>query len=548
MSATAFAGPPGAPVPLRRSSRVDLRRWAVDPRVLAALTAVALEALYLVFKPQSPDLAAQLARAAAASRGAGLWWAGWYGGVNTPPYSLLSGALMAKAGVLTLGVLATAAVCVLSADLLRGTARPRVGAVAVSLVACANLAQGRLTFAAGMAPALASLVLLRRGRTGPAAACAAVSGLISPLAAFTQLTALAVMFLVGQPRRPLVLTAVASALPVGVVSLVFGQPSLMPFNPWACLGVLIACSAVVLLPVPGVVRVTALVMALVAVVAWAVPSPVGVNAIRVPLMVLGPLVIATVRRDGPLVRFAAAGLMVWPVMNLVMELHTGAEPSSGAAYYAPLLEHLPPTGTAVQRLELVDTKTHGGSFHVAERVPLARGWERQVDVAQNGLFYEGELTADEYRAWLQARAVGWVALPAAEPDFGSRREADLVRSGLPYLAPVWQGADWTLYRVTVDAPAATGGLTVTALQDTAVQLSSQGPATGVVKLAWSRLLTVRSTDDPTVRGCVQQGPGDDVTVRVPSAGRWTITADVGELLDPCSPGTGRFGRLVVSRR
>ncbi len=548
VSTPAFAGPSGPPLSPWDVLRAGVRRWAVDPRVLAAVTATALEALYLVFRPQSPDLAAQLARAAAASRGAGLWWAGWYGGVNTPPYSLLSGALMAKAGVLTLGVLSTAAVCVLGADLLRGTARPRIGAIALSAVACGNLAQGRLTFAAGMAPALASLVLLRRGRTGSAVALAAVSGLISPLAAFTQLTALAVMFLVGQPRRPIVIVGVASALPVGVVSLLFGQPSLMPFNPWACFGVLIACSAVVLLPVPGTVRVAAVVMGLIAVVAWAVPSPIGVNAIRVPLMVLAPLVLATVHRDGPMVRFAAAGLMVWPVMNLVMELHIGADPSSGAAYYAPLLRQLPAAGTAVQRLELVDTKTHGGAFHVSGQVPLARGWERQVDVAQNGLFYEGELTAEEYRAWLRDRAVGWVALPTAEPDFGSRREADLVRAGLPYLTATWHNADWTLYRVTVDAPAATGGITVTALQDTAVQLSAQGPASGVVKLAWSRLLTVRSTSDPLLRGCVVPGPDGDVRVSVPSAGRWTITADVGELLDPCSTGTGRLGRLVVQHR
>lgn len=534
-----------APVP---PGAWDARRWARDPRVLAGLTALALEALYLVFQPQSPDLAAQLARAAAASRGAGLWWAGWYGGVNTPPYSLLSGALMAHYGVLTLGVLSTAVVCVLGADLMRGTVRPRIGAVAISAVACANLAQGRLTFAAGMAPALASLVLLRRGRPRTAAACAAVSGLISPLAAFTALTALAVMFLVGQPRRPLVLIGVAAALPVGVVSLLFGQPSTMPFNAFACLGVVIASVAVTVLPVPTIVRVTGAVAGVVAVLAWAVPSPIGVNAIRVPLLVFAPLVLATVRRDGPFVRFAMVGLMVWPVLNLVMELHIGADSSSQAAYYAPLLRQLPEAGTAVQRLELVDTRTHGGAFHLSGRVPLARGWERQVDVAQNGLFYEGELTAQEYRDWLRARAVGWVALPSAEPDYGARREADLVRAGLPYLTPQWHNADWTLYRVTVDAPAATGGVEVTALQDAAVQLRSDAAATGVVKLAYSRLLTVRNTDDPLVRGCVARGPDGNVLVTVPSAGRWTITADVGQLLNDCGRGPDRLGRLVSQYR
>ncbi len=536
---------PVGPVPADASPglRALATRAGQHPVVFAALTAVTLEALYLLVRPQAPDLVAQLARAAASSRGADLWWAGWYGGVNIPTYSLLSGAIMARAGVLTFGVLATALVCVLGADLLRGTARPRLGAVAVSIAACANLASGRLTFAAGMVPALAALVLLRRGRPRAAAAAGALSGLLSPLATVVTLVALASMFLSGHPRRPLVLVGVACALPVGALSLLFSQPSTMPFPPMALVGILVACLAVALLPVPPSVRVVAGVTGVLALVAWAVPSPLGVNVARLPMLLAAPIVLATVRVDSPLVRFAVAGLVAWPVSNLGMELAIGAGPSTGAAYYAPLLRELPRTGSAVQRLELVDTRTHGGALHLSGRVPLARGWERQADVAKNPLFYDDTLTAASYRSWLQARAVGWVALSSAEPDYGAADEAALIGTGrLPYLRQVWSNPDWRLFRVTLPAPAATGGLTVTALQETAVQLHTDGPADGVVRLAFSQLLGVHLAGDPMVRGCTRPGPDGDLEVSVPSAGDWTIEPDVTQLFSSCredGPGASR---------
>ncbi|MCW2776443.1 MAG: rane protein, partial [Frankiales bacterium] len=423
----------------------------------------------------------------------------------------------------------------------------RLGAVAVTAAACANLAAGRLTFAAGMVPALAALVLLRRGRPGAAAAAGALSGLISPLAAFAELTALAGLFLSGRPRRPLLLTGLVTAVPVGVVSLLFGQPSRMPFDPWAAFGIVITCVAVAVLQVPAAVRAVAGITAVLAVAAWAIPSPIGVNVGRLPMLLAAPLVLATVRKDGPVVRVVVLGLLAWPMTNLGHELAIAASPSSSAAYYAPLLRHLPAAGTATQRLELVDTRSHGGSFYLAGQVPLARGWERQVDVAKNPLFYAPALSATAYRSWLQSHAVGWVALSSADPDYGARTEADLVRRGLPYLEPVWHDADWRLFRVTVPAPAATGGLTVTALQDSAVQLTSTGSARGVVRVAYSRLLAVHAEGDPLRRGCLEPSPTGDTVVTVPTAGRWTIEADVGQLLVDCRPGREGVRRALLRR-
>ncbi|MGF7236092.1 MAG: hypothetical protein ACQSGP_14195 [Frankia sp.] len=36
--------------------------------------------------------------------------------------------------------------------------------------------------------------------------------------------------------------------------------------------------------------------------------------------------------------------------------------------------------------------------------------ERQIDVAENPIFYDHTLTAQTYLDWLHARGVGWVAL------------------------------------------------------------------------------------------------------------------------------------------
>ncbi len=62
--------------------------------------------------------------------------------------------------------------------------------------------------------------------------------------------------------------------------------------------------------------------------------------------------------------------------------------------------------------------------------PLARGWYRQLDIAQNPLFYEEPLEPSAYRAWLDSLGVRWVLLPNTQLGrIGEEREAELLRSG-----------------------------------------------------------------------------------------------------------------------
>ncbi|MCU1589582.1 MAG: hypothetical protein JWP11_838 [Frankiales bacterium] len=496
-----------------------------------------LELIYLAVRPQAPDLPAQLARASAVSRGVQLWWAGWYGGINTSTYSLISAHLMSALGVSVVGVVATAAICLFGADLVRPTERPRAGAVAVAVAACANLYSGRITFAAGMAICLASFCAFRRGHVRAAVVLSLCTGFVSPLAALCQLVGLTALLLTGGPRARLVSMSVACLLPVAVISLVFGQPSYMPFSADTCVFALLACAGVALAPVPRLVRALALVSAVLAIVAVAVHSPVGSNAARMPMLAAAPLVVATARRGTQHAKVLVVGLLVWPLISFSSDMAIAAQPSSHASFYSPLLRQLPPAGTSLQRLEVLDPRSHGAAFYLSRQVPLARGWERQIDAASNPIFYVGPLTAATYRAWLVTHAVGWVAVPDGALDYSALAEKALVTRGLPYLHQTWSDQHWRLYRVTAAAPVATGVLSATGLTDTGVELEARSAGSGAVRVPYSRLLTARSTNDPRVLGCVSPSPSGDVVITVPAAGPYVLHAEVGALARSCaSPG------------
>jgi hypothetical protein len=168
---------------------------------------------------------------------------------------------------------------------------------------------------------------------------------------------------------------------------------------------------------------------------------------------------------------------------------------------------------------VIDTRTHWASAYVAERIPIARGWERQVDNARNPIFYgRSPLTAASYRAFLDAYAVGWVALPDAALDFGSTGEAALIRQGLPYLKPVWHQGAWTVYAVTDPKPLVSGTeLTPTAVGRASVTLQARtAGASGILQLHWSRWL---HTDNGVVRQA-----GQWTSVQAARPGPVTISA------------------------
>ena len=173
-----------------------------------------------------------------------------------------------------------------------------------------------------------------------------------------------------------------------------------------------------------------------------------------------------------------------------------------------------------QRVEVIEPRTHWAQTRLADvGVTPARGWLRQIDEQRNPLFYQrAPLTGATYRAWLDAHAVAYVALPHGVPlDFGSGAEASLVARGLPYLRAVYADPQWTLYAVDDPAPLATGPARVTALPDTGVVLQASAPGDVRLSLWYSPLLVVDG-------GAVRAVPGEpgETEVHLDSAGRHVV--------------------------
>jgi hypothetical protein len=73
------------------------------------------------------------------------------------------------------------------------------------------------------------------------------------------------------------------------------------------------------------------------------------------------------------------------------------------------------------------------------------------------------LTAASYRAWLDANAVGLVALPDVPIDNGGLAEAALLANPPPYLHEVWHDAHWKVWQVADAVPLASGPATLRTL-------------------------------------------------------------------------------------
>ena len=104
-----------------------------------------------------------------------------------------------------------------------------------------------------------------------------------------------------------------------------------------------------------------------------------------------------------------------------------------AAYFQPLLDYLGRQSGPPFRIEIPFTLFHWEAYLMAPRFPLARGWERQLDIKYNALFYGGPLTRATYDAWLHQLAVRFVAVSDADLDYSAKQEVALIDRGLPYL-------------------------------------------------------------------------------------------------------------------
>ncbi|MEO3746068.1 hypothetical protein [Plantactinospora sp. B5E13] len=566
---------------------------------LAVLLAVA----FLLAPPLGTDLSAQVARADFFTRhGFAPLDLGWYAGISPYGYSLLTPPLMSWLGGDLLGprllgalALLVSAVALALLMLRTGARRPLLGGLLGTACIAGNLVSGRITYAVGVAFGLLALLALTTLRTRPvlrrcgAGLAALLAGAASPVAGL--FVGLAGVALAGRERSPAsggggarwvhlgdgAVLAAAAAIPTLGLGLVFGSGGWMNISLSDTLTAAVASLAVALLVPNRTVRVGAVLATLGVLAAFTLRTPVGLNATRLAAMFAVPLLVGygvmptrilgwsrRVIRSAPSDKGAArrlAGLTLAGVVALVAlveppvlvgDLRSAGDPTASRSYFQPLLAELSrrPAG----RIEVVATANYWEAAYVPGAAPLARGWLRQVDQAHNRLFLDGSVDAESYERWLRDNGVAYVALAEAKPSWVGRREAELIRGGLPYLTPIWQHPDWTLYAVSgtpsivatltgaatatngTDLPEVpTGGGAEPAggaaelIRATSAELVVDVPAAGetLVRLRWSRWLRV------TGQAACLRPYGEWTVLRVAGPGRYRIASGLTDTGPRC---------------
>jgi hypothetical protein len=466
----------------------------------ASALAAALAALYLALAPATGDHAAAEYRAWLGWR---IWDDGWYAGHHVPGYSILLPLLSAPLGARLTGALAAVAAAWAFARLVDH----RAAALWFAAGTATLLITGRIAFVVGAALALGAFLALTRGRIALAALLGALASLGSPVAGAFLALAAAARFL-DRPRAGPAIVALAAVAPAGLVAIAFPEGGPFPFAAssfWPALAATAVLIVVLRDVAPRALLIAAALYALVLVASFALATPMGGNAARLGALLAGPIAAALLwpaRRA--LLLALAVPLLYWqwvaPVANWAQ---TRGDASTHAGYYAPLNAQLRARAAREGpfRVEIPFTRNHWEARYVAPVVPLARGWERQLDIARNRLFYDGALTPARYRRWLDAQGVRYVALPDAPSDDAGRAEAALVGGGRARLAEVWSNRHWHLFAVPGARGLARGPARVTAIGPGRVDLRATAPGTVDLRVQYTPYWTIE-----TGRACVSRGP------------------------------------------
>ena len=311
------------------------------------------------------------------------------------------------------------------------------------------LLTGRMPFLAAVPLGLAALLAVDHGRPTVATALAALTALTSPVAGLFVALAGGAIALSGE-RRTGLWVALGGVVPTIVLNLAYPVGGSEPFRFSAFIAVPLLALAVIWL-VPEryrALRIGALLYAALTLAVFLVPNALGGNVTRLGALFAGPVLALVLWPRGRLLVLAVSlPLLYWQLVAPIRDLGKAAgDPATERAFYAPLLaelDHRP----AVTRIQIPPTENRWEAAYVAPRYPIARGWLRQLESEDFDLFTDSNLTADAYREWLAEHEVGYVAVADADLDYLAEDEVALIDDGLDYLAPIWQGDDWRLYRV-----------------------------------------------------------------------------------------------------
>jgi hypothetical protein len=451
-------------------------RRALEHPLAPVLGAILFGLVYLAVEPPTADMAGHTFRTWLFERdGPAVWNAQWYGGHHVLGYSLLFAPFASLFGPALPGVVAAVAATAAFVPLARGAdVSPARATAATWLFAAgmaANVTIGRMPFALGLAFAVIAWLCADRGKHVASAALALAAVWASPVAgAFLLLAAVAKA--AGGGRAAAIKPAAWLAVPVllggGLMVALFpegGPDRFVASAFWPMFGVSLAAAAL-LAPRYRQVRAGAALQVLVLVAAFVLPTTFGQNALRLAVLLGPPLLILAARERAPRIALVACGIVLvylqWlPAVRAVDE--AAGDPSTQASFYTGARAFLAKEAQPGERVEVAFTKNHWEAARLATEVPLARGWERQLDQKVNPVFYDDRrFTTERYQWWLKRNAVKWVALPAAPLDYSARLEARLLQSDPGFLRLAYSSPQWRIWEVKDASPPASGGARVVA--------------------------------------------------------------------------------------
>ncbi|HEX7094574.1 MAG TPA: hypothetical protein VF183_01735 [Acidimicrobiales bacterium] len=462
--------------------------------------------------------------------GLALWNANWYGGHHTPGYGLVFPWIASITGLAVPAIASTVGSVLLFSRLMRRAAMPHVatGTCAFAFLMLVNLYEGRLPFALGVLFGLLAVTFASSRRWALAVIATLIATLSSPLAGAFAALAFATWALV-QPRtrlrdvlrKPGTFLAAVAITPIVVFAEWFPQGGWFPYRGGELL-LALAAGALVwwLLPPPlAAVRWGFTLAAVVAVPLYFVPNPMGGNLSR--LAVIGAPILFCAPRTRPLLHVAVGlTLVFWQAKPLMYLPERVEDPSSKAEYHQPLIDAVESLADGPVRIEIPFTDAHWEAAYVAAELPLARGWERQLDHRYNQVLYDVDLDHTAYREWLVDNGVSYVAVPDVELERSAEREAALAADA-PYLRLVWQNANWKLYEVLGSPGLLTGPGTLLELNGDIVRVSVEKPGLFTLRVRYSSHLTVLDE-----RGCVAETAAGWTIVRAYQPGLLELTTSL----------------------
>ncbi len=466
-----------------------------------------------------------------------IWNSQWYGGHTVIGYSVLFPPLAALLGSGTVGLLACTFTARFATVLVRReTGRPHTLALlAFSAAVVENLVVGRMAFSVGLAFAVLALLQVSCERPRRALLSAVLTSLASPLAGFFLLLA-AVAWLAAKSWRTLL--PLSGAIIGAIAVVMFPEQGTFPFPRSTFIAVLLV-SGIGLLIVPSsskVIRRALVIYALIAIPLFFVHNPIGGNLARPGSLLAVPVAMIALRSKRVWAGLVLVPLLVWHFEPIVPAFANRGDPAASAPYYSGLLKYLKAHDQPFGRLEIPFTRSHWEARYVAPTMPLARGWERQLDLRYNEILYSNALNQDTYHEWLVENGVRWVAMSTEPLDPSSEAEAKIIRTAPSYLQPVWKDANWELWAVRGSDGLTSGPATMLRLTADSFTVRFHAPGNVLIRMHsnpyWTVVGNAAACVNSTAEGwtSVTSATTGDVTI----ASHWSLGG--GDVAGPSEGG------------